>query len=113
ELEQANYVFRRKDLEAYGLDVSTDSWRFNISDKKLANRIPRGMELGQFKSQLSFIDANKSKPFSELLTDLHEQGIDKPVIATVLIELPEEWKNKLDNATHEDLNDDEEIRGYD
>ncbi|MCV6021540.1 hypothetical protein OFO93_34085, partial [Escherichia coli] len=50
---------------------------------------------------------------SELLTDLHEQGIDKPVIATVLIELPEEWKNKLDNATHEDLNDDEEIRGYD
>ncbi|HAS6361806.1 TPA: AAA family ATPase [Vibrio vulnificus] len=104
-------MFRRKDLEAYELGVSTDNWQFNISDKNLANRIPRGLELGQLKGQLSVIDANQSKPFSGLLTELHEQGIDKPVLALVTIELPEEWKNKLDNATHEDPSDDEETQG--
>ncbi|OBU20010.1 hypothetical protein AYY20_16680 [Photobacterium aquimaris] len=113
ELEYANHVFKRKDLEAYELGVSTDNWQFNISDKNLANRIPRGMELGQLKGQLSVIDANQSKQFSELLTELHEQGIDKPVLETVTIELPEEWKNKLDNATHEYPSDDEETQGDD
>lgn len=113
ELEHANHVFKRKDLEAYELGVSTDNWQFNISDKNLANRIPRGMELGQLKGQLSVIDANQSKQFSELLTELHEQGIDKPVLETITIELPEEWKNKLDNATHEDPSDDEETQGDD
>ncbi|MFA0415438.1 AAA domain-containing protein [Vibrio renipiscarius] len=113
ELEHANHVFRRKDLEVYELGISTDNWQFNISDKNLANRIPRGMELGQLKGQLSVIDANQSKPFSGLLTELYEQGIDKPVLATVTVELPEEWKNKLDNATHEDPSDDEETQGDD
>ncbi|SKA52487.1 DEAD/DEAH box helicase [Photobacterium toruni] len=113
ELEHANHVFKRKDLEAYELGVSTDNWQFNISDKNLANRIPRGMELGLLKGQLSVIDANQSKQFSELLTELHEQGIDKPVLETITIELPEEWKNKLDNATHEDPSDDEETQGDD
>ncbi|SDH93260.1 AAA domain-containing protein [Vibrio xiamenensis] len=113
ELEQANQVFRRKALEAYELSISTDNWQFNISDKKLANRIPRGMELGQLKNQLSIIDANQSKQFSEVLTELYEQGVDNPVLATATIELPEDWKNKLDNATHEVLNDDEETQGDD
>ncbi|WP_412497663.1 AAA domain-containing protein [Vibrio furnissii] len=113
ELEHANHVFRRKDLEAYELGISTDNWQFNISDKNLANRIPRGMELGQLKGQLSMIDANQSKPLSGLLTELHEQGIDKPLLATVTIELPEEWKNKLANATHDDPSDDEETQGDD
>ena len=113
EFEHANKVFRRKVLEAYELGISTDNWQFNISDKKLANRIPRGIELGQLKGQLSVLDANQTKLLFDLLTELHEQGIDKPVLATVIIELPEEWKNKLGNAIHEDPSDDEETQGDD
>ncbi len=113
EIERANHAFRRKDLEAFELGISMDEWQFTISDKNLSRRIPRGFELGQLKGKVTFIDKNETKRYTDLLVDLYEKGLDKPVLASVKIELPEDWKNKLSNAEHDDIRDGEELSNDD
>lgn len=98
ELLSVNKIFQRKYLEAYELGVSTDKWQFTIDDKTLSRSGPRGIEIGQIKGSLQFIDANETKKLSELLTELYEKGVDKPTLGLVTIQLSEDWRNKFDNA---------------
>lgn len=109
ELLPVNHVFQRKYLEAYELGVSTDKWQFNIDDKTLSRNGPRGIEIGQIKGSLQFIDANETKKLSELLAELYEKGVDKPILGLVTIQLSEEWKNKFDNADRDGVEQKSEL----
>lgn len=99
-INEAAKVFRRKDLEAFDLEISQDNWRFELDSKK-SNRIPRGQELGQLKGQINKVKAKETKKYSEQLSFLNDEGIIDPILSLVTIEPSEDWKNKLDNALND------------
>lgn len=99
-IKDAAKVFRRKDLEAFDLEISQENLRFALDTKK-TSRIPRGQELGQLKGQIKKLKVEETKKYSEQLSYLYEQGITDPILALITIEPSEDWKNKLFNALHD------------
>ena len=95
-IDQAEHWFKRKSLEAFELGLSKNQWKFELDVR--STRIPRGEELGQIKGKINKLDATAIKENNDHIQYLNENGIREPILAYLVVEPSEEWKNKLDNA---------------
>jgi len=100
-MEQASKVFSRKSLEAFEVSISSDMCEFTINDDKKNYKSPRGFELGQIKNKITIFPEQEVDALNKNLESLGIKNLTTPVWGLIVIELNEEWVNKLNNEPNE------------
>ncbi len=106
DIKNIGKIFQRKELEVFNQQISTDSCYFKLKDqenKKSTNN--RDYQLGQIQGSVKILSNNQCDDYNQLLPSLNIDSSLHITWGQMTVELTEDWKNKLNNASQETTDD--------